>query len=118
MRSRRIDLSGSYGIRYPTGLATGRTRNGLRMANLVRNHAKQFDTPVAQPTRTFVEIHTEISSVQMYVQLRANLAQKQPQRDGRALQQTRRHLGQIHGRRHYGFFRRHGILGHGARRLQ
>ena len=47
----------------------------LRMANLVRNHAKQFDAPVARSTRTFVEIHTEISSEQIYVQLRANLAQ-------------------------------------------
>ena len=47
----------------------------LRMANLVQNYAKQFDAQVARSTRTFVEIHPEISSEQIYAQLRANLVQ-------------------------------------------
>ena len=47
----------------------------LRMANLVQNYAKRFDAQVARSTRTFVEIHPEISSEQIYAQLRANLVQ-------------------------------------------
>jgi class 3 adenylate cyclase len=45
------------------------------MANLVQNYAKQFDGQVARSTRTFVEIQPEISSEQIYAQMRANLVQ-------------------------------------------
>ena len=68
----------------------------LRMANLVQNNAKQFDAQVARSIRTFVEIHPEISSEQIYAQLRANLVQNYLN-ECRDRQQTRRHLGQIHG---------------------
>ena len=47
----------------------------LRMANLVPNYPKQFDAQATRTTRTFVEIHPEISSEQIYAQLHANLAQ-------------------------------------------
>ncbi len=53
----------------------------LHMANLVQNYARQFDARlneiahVARSTRTFVEIHPEISAEQIYAQLRAHLVQ-------------------------------------------
>ena len=53
----------------------------LRMTDLVQNYAQQLDAQlkevaqVARLTRSFVEIHPDISSDQVYAQLRANIAQ-------------------------------------------